>query len=105
MLSDLADKLGVSESAAVAIAVLLVVQVALQLAAIVDLVRRPNAAVKPNKYVWILVILLANLLGPILYFAIGRQSVETVEEPVAETPAASRAQTAADLLYGPDDKR
>lgn len=39
--------------------------------ALVDLRRR--AATRGPKWVWVLVILFVNLIGPILYFLIGRE--------------------------------
>jgi hypothetical protein len=48
-----------------------IIQLALMIAALVDLIRRPRT--RGPKWVWLLVILLVNYIGPILYFIIGRQ--------------------------------
>jgi len=48
----------------------LVIQVALLLAALLDLIRRQHT--RGPKWAWALVILFINIIGPILYFAIGR---------------------------------
>lgn len=54
---------------------ILVIQLALIVLAIRDLLRTDRHVRGGNKAVWALVILLVNLLGPILYFAIGREDV------------------------------
>lgn len=54
------------------IAPLLVLQGILIFIALIDLVRIP--ATNGPKWVWALIIVLGNLLGPILYFILGRKS-------------------------------
>jgi len=49
----------------------LVIQLGLMIAALVDLVRREQT--RGPKWVWVLVILLINLIGPIIYFVAGRK--------------------------------
>jgi hypothetical protein len=49
---------------------ILIIQLALVVAAIIDLSRRETT--RGPKVVWVLVILLVNFIGPILYFVIGR---------------------------------
>lgn len=51
---------------------ILVLQLALMIFALVDLIRNPN----PNgpKWMWIAIIVLLNIIGPILYFVIGRRN-------------------------------
>ena len=46
-------------------------QLGLMVAALIDLARREKT--KGPKWVWVLVILLVSLFGPILYFVLGRQ--------------------------------
>jgi hypothetical protein len=46
-------------------------QLALLVAALVDLARRERT--RGPKWVWLLVILLVSLIGPILYFVLGRE--------------------------------
>lgn len=50
---------------------LLILQLILLIAALVDLSRRERT--RGPKWVWILVILLVNIIGPLLYFVAGRQ--------------------------------
>ena len=50
---------------------IIVLQLGLMIFALVDLARR--AKTKGPKWVWALIIILVNLIGPILYFIIGRE--------------------------------
>lgn len=50
-----------------------VIELALMIAALVDLVRREQT--RGPKWVWALVIVLVNFIGPIIYFVIGRKDV------------------------------
>lgn len=86
----------------IGLGVLVVVQVGLIVIALIDLYRRPLAAVNlGNKWVWVAIILLVNLLGPILYLLVGRRSVALADEP---TPATTRTKRdIAEALYGPDE--
>lgn len=54
------------------IAPLLVLQGILIMIALINLVRIP--ATNGPKWVWALIIVMGNLLGPILYFILGRKS-------------------------------
>ncbi len=54
------------------VTVLAVVQVALFLYALVDLIRRPNYQVRGRKFAWYPV-LFANYVGPLSYLIIGRK--------------------------------
>jgi uncharacterized membrane protein YhaH (DUF805 family) len=49
----------------------LILQLALMIAALVDLARREHT--RGPKWVWVLVIVLVNFIGPIVYFVIGRK--------------------------------
>lgn len=49
---------------------ILIIQYALVIAAFIDLSRRETT--RGPKLLWVLVILLVNFIGPILYFVIGR---------------------------------
>jgi hypothetical protein len=49
---------------------LLVIQLILMIAALVDLARRETT--RGPKWVWVLVILFVNLVGPVVYFLVGR---------------------------------
>ena len=48
-----------------------ILELALMAAALIDLVRREKT--KGPKWMWILIIVLVNLFGPIVYFLIGRE--------------------------------
>jgi len=54
------------------LAPVIVLQLALQVAAIVDLVRRERVR-GGKKWLWAAVIVLGELLGALLYFAVGRE--------------------------------
>jgi len=49
----------------------IVLEFGLMIAALVDLIRREKT--KGPKWVWVLVIVLVNLFGPIIYFLVGRE--------------------------------
>src|SRR5512137_1444516 len=86
----------------VAVVALGIVELALVVFCVVDIVRRP-AVLGGRKWVWIVLIVFFNLIGPIVYLAIGRVAPPAAEtardEP--ETMTRGRAESAADLLYGP----
>lgn len=50
---------------------ILILQLGLMLFALVDLVRR--AKTKGPKWLWALIIVFVNFIGPIVYFVIGRE--------------------------------
>jgi len=50
---------------------LVVIQLGLMIAALVDLLRREQT--RGPKWVWALVILFVNMIGPIIYFVAGRE--------------------------------
>jgi membrane protein DedA with SNARE-associated domain len=83
-------------------------QVVLALLALIDLARRRHVANFP-KWLWAIIILFGSMIGPILYFAIGRSAQTPVWEPpddVDVETAASRQQQirrAVDDLY--DEER
>jgi hypothetical protein len=86
--------------ALVAAIVLGVAEIALAVFCIVDIVRRP-AVLGGRKWLWVLLVVLFTLPGSIIYLAVGRVPppvVETRVEP--ETATHTRAETAADVLYG-----
>lgn len=49
-------------------------QLGLQIAAIVNLIRRRHT--RGPKWLWALIIVLGSLLGPVIYFAVGRDTRE-----------------------------
>ncbi len=50
---------------------IVILELALMIAALVDLVRREKT--KGPKWMWILIIVLVNIFGPIVYFLAGRE--------------------------------
>jgi len=67
--------------------VVVLVQLALLVAALVDLLRRPDEAVTGGRrWVWILVVVLLQTIGPIVYFAAGRRP-----RPLDDPAVAGRA--------------
>ncbi len=50
---------------------IVLLQLALMLFALIDLARRPKA--NGPKWLWVIIIIGFNLLGPIAYFLVGRQ--------------------------------
>lgn len=49
---------------------ILIIQVALVVYALMDLIRRPQT--RGPKWLWVIVILFINLIGPIVYLVVGR---------------------------------
>ena len=88
----------------VAIVIVGIAQLALDVIALVDLYRRPADRVAiGNKWVWVAVILLVNLLGAILYLVVGRKPAPVQDAAQPPTPSAARAADIADSLYGRRD--
>jgi hypothetical protein len=88
----------------VALGVLLVLEVALDVIALVDLYRRPIERVAlGNKWVWVVLIILVNLVGSILYLAIGRKPAPLVDESAPNSTQAQTKANIADALYGRRD--
>jgi hypothetical protein len=50
---------------------IVLIQLALMVVALVDLARRERT--RGPKWVWVLVIVFVNLIGPIVYFVLGRE--------------------------------
>ena len=49
---------------------ILLIQLALMIAAILDLIRREKT--RGPKWLWVIIILFLNMIGPIVYFLVGR---------------------------------
>ncbi|MBE0476506.1 MAG: PLDc_N domain-containing protein [Coriobacteriia bacterium] len=83
--------------------VLSALQLALQVAALVDLLRRPHVTLGDRKWLWGAIIVFGQLIGSILYFALGRVKYSPDERPsplVDRAAAEDRAKRIADKLYG-----
>ena len=89
------------------IGVIALVQLGVQIWALVDLIRRPSDQVKSSKWLWaVLIILLSNFaLGAILYFVIGREpEAIDVRSDAGSGEDHGSAQRAVDTLYGESDE-
>lgn len=84
-----------------ALVVLVVVQLTLEVWAVIDIVKRPKEQITGgNKVLWILLVVFVNLIGAIVYFAVGRAPRPSAE-PGGPVATGSAAQNAIDTLYGP----
>ena len=82
--------------------VLVLVQLGLEIYALVDMLKRPPEllALGGRKWLWAIIILGVNWIGAAVYLAAGRKPAPVAEiEPA--TPASERADAAAEALYGP----
>lgn len=106
MLDSIARHLDVSPAVAGALLLVLVVQLAAQVYALVDLTRR-DAVRGGRKWVWALVVALGNLPGAIAYFAAGRavSTAEVAGGSGAKTAGEEAVRRAIDAVYGPSDRR
>ncbi|MDB5820742.1 MAG: hypothetical protein JWQ11_4382 [Rhizobacter sp.] len=85
----------------IGLGVVLLLEVVLAVLALADLARRPVATVGlGNKWIWVAIIVLVNLLGPILYLAVGRRPAVATDEPRAPKRSSTDI---ADELYGSSD--
>ena len=89
----------------VAVGVLAVVQISLDVIALLDRYRRPPAqGVFGKQWIWVWIVLLVNLIGAILYLAAGRQPAATAENATPNTTSSLTTENVADALYGPRDE-
>jgi hypothetical protein len=51
----------------------LIIQLGLMVAALLDLARREQT--RGPKWMWVVIIVFVNLIGPIIYFLLGREDV------------------------------
>jgi hypothetical protein len=88
--------------ALIALGVLALAELALDVVALVSLYRRPAASVTlPSKWIWVAIIVLVNLIGAILYFAVGRKPVPAADQGARSATRGGRSATEiADALYG-----
>lgn len=90
----------------VALGVLVVAQVSLEVYALIVLFRTPPDRLEFGKrWPWLLIILLVNLVGAIVFLVAGRKPEPAAEptRPTGTSDAADRASRAVDALYGPPD--
>jgi hypothetical protein len=98
-----------------ALGVLVVVQIGVEVYALVQLLKTPDEQlVFGKKWPWVLIILFINLAGAIVFLAAGRQpapAVDPLEAGLAQaatgaatvTDRVGTAERAADVLYGEKD--
>ena len=87
----------------VALGVLAVVQITLDVIALVDLYRRPvERLVFANKWIWVAIVLLVSTVGAIIYLVAARKP-DVVAENVAASSSPVRTEDVAENLYGPRD--
>jgi hypothetical protein len=79
-----------------------VVQLTVQIIALVDLARRPAVA-GGRKWLWVVVSILGGLIGASVYLAVGRSVPSPEKEPATGNEGAR--QRALDTLYGSEKKR
>ena len=105
MIEWLAQQLEVSSRVAALILALIVVQLTLQVWALIDLARRDAVRSAP-KWLWAVIILAGNLVGAIAYLAVGRHPEEGARGGPSGANAAGgeASRRAVDTLYGPRDK-
>jgi hypothetical protein len=100
MIQDLALRMGIPPAGVIAIGVLIALQLVLQVVALIDLSRR-DAVVGGKKRIWVLAILLGNLLGAIIYLAVGRHAPRQSPDEERLHPGGT-SRRALDELYGSD---
>ena len=81
--------------------VIVLAQLGFEIYALVDMFKRPpeQLGLGGRKWLWAVIILGINWIGAIVYLAAGRKPAPAVEV-IPATPAADRAESAADALYG-----
>ena len=88
----------------VALGLLAVVEITVGVIALVDLYRRPiDQVVLANKWVWVAIILLVNIIGPIIYLMAGRRPATLIDDAAPPESTSVRTENVADTLYGPRD--
>ena len=97
MVDAIAVRLGVPTTAVIALAVLIAIQLLLQVLALVDLARR-DTVMGGRRWVWAVVILAGNVIGPIVYLAVGRHATRPGADDGIGTGATTRKTL--DDLYG-----
>lgn len=82
-------------------AVLIAIQLTLQITALVQLVRTPadRITIGGRKWAWAIIILLGEIIGPIIWFVAGRKPAAATG--TVQAPEAAERQAAVDSLYGP----
>ena len=85
-------------AALVLLGIALLAQLALMIWALVDVIKRPDDRIRGPKWLWVIIIVFGELIGPIVYLAVAR--LPEAVDVARPTPTADRASSAADVLYG-----
>jgi hypothetical protein len=86
--------------------ILVVVQIGVEVLAIIKLLQTPDdRLVFGKKWPWLVIILFVNLVGAIIFLAAGRKPAAASDPLAGQVTERSqdRAAHAADVLYGPKD--
>ncbi len=99
----IASGLRLSPGLVALLGVLGLVNLGLMALALVSLFTRPVEAVRfRRRWLWAVVIVAVNWIGPLLYLAVGRVDAPLRDDSGSgDVPAAERARRAVELLYGP----
>ncbi|HEY9355419.1 MAG TPA: PLD nuclease N-terminal domain-containing protein [Arthrobacter sp.] len=98
------DVLALPTGVLVALGILAVAALVLDAIALIDLYRRPaGLIVFGKKWIWLVLILFLNVLGPVLYLLTGRKADSPTETPAPVRANLTGAADAVDKLYGPPD--
>ncbi|MEP6843087.1 MAG: PLDc N-terminal domain-containing protein [Pseudolysinimonas sp.] len=88
----------------IGLGVVVIIELALDIFALVDLYRRPIGRVAlGNKWVWVAIIVVVNFLGAILYLVIGRRAALASDQAARATSTENKS-SLADSLYGSHDE-
>jgi Phospholipase_D-nuclease N-terminal len=87
-----------------ALVALALVAITLDVIALRDLYRRPTSQVVfANKWIWVPVILLVEILGAIIYLVARRRPAVLTDDAAPSESTSVRTESVADRLYGPRD--
>lgn len=90
--------------ALVALIVAIAMQFALQITALIRLARSPrNRVVFDRKWPWVLIILLANMVGAIVFLVAGRRPAAVDDSAAAHRTDDHSVRRTVQSLYGEDD--
>lgn len=88
--------------ALVALGILVCCQLALQIFALIDLKGRQRV-LHDRKWLWVVIIIGGQIIGPIVYLAFGRKVDDVVDHAAATGDVSARSKRALDVLYDPED--
>lgn len=82
----------------VALVVIAIIEVGLMLWGVIDWARRPAEQIRGNRFLWLALILLVNIVGPIVYLTVGRAPAQATDGAAGQVGDRT---SAVDSLYGP----